>query len=372
MEAQKTMNDEMFMRLAIREAKKGLGWTSPNPCVGAVIIKDNKVIARGYHKKAGTPHAEIHALRRAGSEASGATIYVTLEPCNHTGRTPPCSHALVSAGVGRVVVGMTDPNPMVNGTGIEYLRAHGIEVTSGVLQQQCEALNYPFIKHITQKLPWVIMKAGLSLDGRLNYKKGESGWITGEQSLRDVHKLRNSVDAIMVGRGTVEIDNPSLTTRLSGVRSKDPVRVIVDSRLSTSIDAKVYNLRSEAPTLVFCGEDVPENTIERFRNRGVQVLSVGKNSRGLDLRQILAALGRRNISSLLVEGGASLHGALLKGKLYDHACLYYAPIFAGADGIGLIAGYGVDDRSAAPRLLDVHRRKLGDDIVVSGNLEYPK
>ena len=367
------MNDEMFMRLAIREAKKGLGRTSPNPCVGAVIIKDNKVIARGYHKKAGTPHAEIHALRKAGSEASGATIYVTLEPCSYTGKTPPCSHRLVEARVSRVVVGMTDPNPRVNGSGIEYLRQHEIEVTSGVLQRQCESLNYPFIKHITQKLPWVIMKAGLSLDGRLNYKKGESGWITGEQSLRDVHKLRNRVDAIMVGRGTVDIDNPSLTTRLSsGRRSKDPVRVIVDSKLSTSPDSQVYAVRSEAPTLVFCGEDVPEDKFERFCDRGIQISAVGKSDHGLDLQQILAVLGRQNICSLLVEGGASLHGAFLRHKLYDYACLYYAPLFACADGIPLIAGYGVDGRSAAPRLFDVHRRKLGDDIVVSGHLQYPK
>lgn len=367
------MNDEKFMRLAIREARKGVGRTSPNPCVGAVIVKDNNVIARGYHKKAGTPHAEIHALRKAGSEASGATIYVTLEPCNHTGKTPPCSHALVEAGVGRVVVGMTDPNPVVNGSGIDYLRLHGIEVTSGVLQPQCEAINYPFIKHITRGLPWVIMKAGLSLDGRLNYKKGQSGWITGEQSLRDVHKMRNSVDAIMVGRGTVEIDNPSLTARISGVQSKDPVRVIIDSRLSTSIDAKVYNLTSEASTIVFCGEDATQYDIERFRSRGVLIYTVGKSDdHGLDLQQILAILGELNICSLLVEGGASLHGALLQQELYDYACLYYAPLFAGADGVPLIIGYGVDGRSTAPRLISPQRRKLGDDFVVSGKLDYPQ
>ncbi|MFW2365943.1 MAG: bifunctional diaminohydroxyphosphoribosylaminopyrimidine deaminase/5-amino-6-(5-phosphoribosylamino)uracil reductase RibD [Desulforhopalus sp.] len=365
------MNDDMFMRLAIREAKKGMGWTSPNPCVGAVIVRNNEVIAKGYHKKAGTPHAEIHALRKAGAMASGATIYVTLEPCNHTGKTPPCSHALVEAGIGRVVVGMTDPNPVVNGSGIDYLRLHGIEVISGVLQDQCEELNQPFIKHITQNIPWVIMKAGLSLDGRLNYKEGQAGWITGDQSLRDVHKLRNRVDAIMVGRGTVEIDNPSLTTRLSGVRSKDPVRVIVDSNLSTSLDAKVYNLDSNAPTMVFCGNNVSTDRVELFRNHGVKIYTVNFGDQGLDLHQILIILGQCNICSLLVEGGASLHGAFLQQKLFDYACLYYAPLFAGDKGIPLIAGYGVDGRSSAPRLFSVQRRKLGDDIVVSGKLDYP-
>jgi diaminohydroxyphosphoribosylaminopyrimidine deaminase/5-amino-6-(5-phosphoribosylamino)uracil reductase len=245
-------------------------------------------------------------------------------------------------------------------------------VTSGVLQQQCEALNYPFIKHITQQMPWVIMKAGLSLDGRLNYKKGECGWMTGEQSLRDVHKLRNRVDAIMVGRATVDIDNPSLTTRLSGIRTKDPVRVIVDTLLSTSIDSQVYTVKSEAPTLVFCSDDAPEDKIKRFCDHGIQVSAVGKSNHGLDLLQILAVLGRRNICSLLVEGGASLHGAFLRQKLYDYACLYYAPLFAGADGIPLITGFGAGDRSAAPRLFDVHRRRLGADFVVTGHVQYPE
>lgn len=209
-------NDLRFMRLALREARKGLGRTSPNPCVGAVVVKNNSVISRGYHKKAGTPHAEIHALRKAGEQARGATIYVTLEPCNHTGRTPPCSQAVAAAGIKRVVVGMEDPNPLVSGSGKAFLQEQGIEVVSGVLEKQCRELNLPFIKHISSGMPFVVMKAGISLDGKISYQQGRPGWMTGESSARKVHGLRNSLDAILVGRGTIAIDNPSLTTRLPG------------------------------------------------------------------------------------------------------------------------------------------------------------
>lgn len=365
------MHDEWFMGIAIKEAKKGLGRTSPNPCVGAVIVKNGEIVAKGYHKRAGTAHAEIHAMRKGGESVRGATLYVTLEPCSHAGRTPPCCNAIVNAGLSRVVVGMTDPNPLVHGSGLEYLRNHGLDVVSGVLMRECEAINLPFIKYITQKTPWVIMKAGLSLDGRLNYQKGESGWITGEQSLRDVHRLRDRVDAILVGRGTIEIDNPSLTARISGKRTKDPARVVVDSSLSTSTDAKVYNLASDAPTLLFCGHDVRGDKVAQFRKKNVKVFQIGRSDSGLDLNQLLEILGGEKICSLLVEGGACLHGALLKAKLFDYAHLYYAPLFAGNEGLALVEGWGVKGQSAAPRLRDVHRKRLGDDIVISGKFHYP-
>ena len=205
--------DIYFMRLALDEAKKGLGRTAPNPCVGAVIVKGDKVISRGYHKKAGAPHAEINALRKAGNKIKGATIYVTLEPCNHTGRTPPCSQAVAAAGIKRVVVGMKDPNPLVNGSGNTYLREHGLEVQSGVLEKECIEIDRPFIKHISTGMPFVVMKTGMSLDGKLTYQAGEPGQMTGEKSHRQLHSLRNTVDAILVGSGTVTADNPSLTTR---------------------------------------------------------------------------------------------------------------------------------------------------------------
>lgn len=364
--------DEHYMRLALKEARKGLGRTSPNPCVGAVIVKEGRVISKGYHKKAGTPHAEVHAIRNALESVAGATIYVTLEPCNHTGKTPPCSRAIVDAGLVRVVVGMKDPNPLVNGSGIEFLQSNSVEVTSGVLEGECEAINYPFIKYITQGLPWVIMKAGVSLDGRLNYQRGKSGWITGEQSARAVHELRNSVDAIMVGRRTVEIDNPSLTTRLSRTKTRDPIRVILDSRLSSPLNSKVFHFDSQVPTWVFCAEDASKERMAQFLAAGVKLFTIENNESGLNLHQILRILARDGVCSLLVEGGARLHGALLRERLVDYAKLFYAPVFAGDSGVSLIADHPVEDRNSAPRLDSVTHKRLGDDILISGKLLYPE
>jgi len=362
--------DEQYMCLALREARKGLGRTSPNPCVGAVIIKNGQVIAKGYHKKAGMPHAEIEAIGNASESVNGATIYVTLEPCSHTGRTPPCCLALLEHGFSRVVVGMTDPNPQVNGRGTGFLAAHGVEVTVGVLEQECKALNSPFIKHITKGTPWTIMKAGVSLDGKLNYQNGRSGWITGEKSALEVHKIRNRVDAIMVGRATVAIDNPSLTARLSRGSSKDPIRIVLDSNLATSLTSKVYHLDSQAPTWIVCAEDAPASKKVDFANLGVRLITVGRTEHGLDLHRLLRVLGDNNICSLLVEGGARLHGAFLRSKLYDYAHLFYAPLFAGDKGVGLIEGYQVEGRASAPRLVHVNHKRLGDDLLLSGQVSY--
>ncbi len=366
----KEKQDKQFMRLALKEAAKGLGRTSPNPCVGAVIVKDGQVLGKGYHKKAGTPHAEINALRNASASVMGATLYVTLEPCNHTGRTPPCSRAILDSGMARVVIGMTDPNPLVNGGGIEFLRNNRIEVISGVLEQDCAALNYPFVKHITEGVPWVIMKAGVSLDGRLNYQAGQSGWITGEQSARAVHKLRDTVDAILVGRKTVEIDNPSLTTRLERGSTKDPIRIILDSDLVTSIASRVYHLESQAPTWIVCATDAPSAKKAAFQEMGIRLLALPRAGKGVDLRSLLKVLGQENICSLLVEGGATVHGAFLSEKLFDYAHLFYAPIFAGNQGVPLIDGYQVQHREVAPYLTDLSHKRLGDDIMLSGKLCY--
>jgi diaminohydroxyphosphoribosylaminopyrimidine deaminase/5-amino-6-(5-phosphoribosylamino)uracil reductase len=366
----KEKQDEQFMYMALKEARKGLGRTSPNPCVGAVIVKSDRVIAKGYHKKAGTAHAEIAAIRNSTEPLAGATIYVTLEPCNHTGKTPPCSQAILEMGFSRVVVGMTDPNPLVNGGGIDFLRSNGIEVVTGVLEQDCMSLNLPFIKHITQGIPWTIMKSGVSLDGRLNYQHGHSGWITGEKSAREVHKLRNKVDAILVGRKTVEVDNPSLTTRLPRGLSKDPIRIILDSDLSTSLASKVYHLDSEAPTWVVCAVDAPPSQREGFQKLGIRLIEIERMGKGLDLHLLLKVLGRENICSILVEGGARLHGSFLRLKLFDYAHLFYAPLFAGDQGVSLIEGYQVQNRHTAPRLVDVTHKRLGDDILISGQVKY--
>ncbi len=368
-----TPADLRFMRLALREARKGLGRTSPNPCVGAVVVQGDTVISRGYHKKAGTPHAEIHALHKAGEQARGATIYITLEPCNHTGRTPPCSHAVAAAGIKRVVVGMEDPNPLVRGSGSRYLQEQGVEVVSGVLEEECREVNLPFIKHITSGLPFVVMKAGISLDGKISYQQGQPGWMTGESSSRKVHGLRNSLDAILVGRETIVIDNPSLTTRLPGKHGRDPVRVILDSRLQLSLESKIFHLDSPAPTILFCSQSADEEKKARLRameNVLVHTVECDQDG-GLDLAAVLADLGKMGICSLLVEGGASVHGSFLKKGLVDRVFLFMAPLFAGSSGTPLVSGFPVEDRAQALSLKNVLYRRCGNDLLVQGDLFEP-
>ncbi len=364
--------DETYMGIALEEARKAVGRTSPNPAVGAVIVHKGKIIGKGYHKKAGTPHAEINALvSSAHKDTVGATMFVTLEPCSHTGRTPPCCEAIVKAGMAKVVIGMTDPNPVVNGRGIAFLEKHGIEVVSGVLEQQCKKINYPFIKYITTGLPWVIMKAGVSLDGKLNYQKGQSGWITGDNSGLEVHEIRDRVDAILVGRGTVAIDDPSLTTRCTYKKGKDPTRIILDSDLSLSHDAKTFHLESAAQTWVFCAHDADDQRKEMLSELpGVMVTPIERRGGRLDLKQLLQILGNSEICSLLVEGGAQVHAGFLRERLIDYAHLFYGPLFAGDQGISLLEGFSVQERKNAPRLKDIIYKQLGEDMLVSGRLQY--
>ncbi len=357
-------SDKRYMRLALQEAAKGLGCTSPNPCVGAVIVKAGRILATGYHKKAGTPHAERNAINAAKEPLAGATIYVTLEPCSHTGRTPPCCDAIIEQQFSRVVIGMEDPNPLVNGGGIARLKQAGIEVECGILAKECRQLNRPFLKYIATGLPWTIMKAGVSLDGRLNYQLGQSGWITGKESLRRVHQLRNEVDAIMVGCGTVLVDNPSLTTRLEQGKGQDAIRVVLDSFLRIPLDAKIYTQPSDARALVFCGEDADIEYRKELEALGVIVQPLPLQKGSLPLKEVLVELGKREICSVLVEGGGTLHGAMLREKLYDEAALFYAPLFAGSAGISLVERLSVSGRENAPSLEESVVEQLGDNWLV--------
>ena len=368
-EETRSQDDTRFMRLALREARKGLGRTSPNPCVGAVIVQEGTVVSRGYHKKAGTPHAEVHALRKAGARAIGATLYVTLEPCNHTGRTPPCSHAVAAAGIKRVVVGMEDPNPLVSGSGNTYLQNQGVEVISGILEKECRDLNLPFIKHISTGKPFVVMKAGMSLDGKLSYQEGQPGKMTGEKSLRRLHGLRNHLDAILIGRGTVVADNPSLTTRRIK-KGRDPLRVILDSNLQLSTRSKILHLDSSAPTLIFCSQSAASQkrkTLEKMEGVLLQPVGHGESG-GLDLDAVLTRLGKMGICSLLVEGGATVHSSFLRQGLVDRVMLFVAPLFAGSAGTSLLSDFSVKDRDQAPMLNNVVYKRCGEDLLVQGDL----
>ncbi len=358
---------EKYMEIALEEAKKGLGRTSPNPCVGAVIVKDNKIVGRGYHKKAGTPHAEIHALADAGHQVSGATLYVTLEPCSHYGKTPPCCEAVARAGISRVVIGMLDPNPLVNGRGVNFLEEKGIEVIAGICEDGCRAINRPFIKVITEGLPWMIMKAGVSLDGRLNYQKGNPGWITGRQSKERVHQLRDQVDGVMVGSSTVKIDNPSLTTRFAGKDGKNSLRIILDTHLTTDIQAEVFQTASKVKTVVFCADSIDVKKEQEFTALGVNLVKTPLAVNGrLDIKTVMAKLVECGVNSVLVEGGSVLHGEMLKQQLYDYACLFYAPVFAGDGGVSLATGYEVDKREDRIALRNPVYTQLGEDIMVEG------
>lgn len=367
------MQHEEYMRLALDEAQKGLGRTTPNPAVGAVIVRRGEVVGRGFHKKAGTPHAEVNAIHDAGEAAKGGTIYVTLEPCNHTGRTPPCTQAILQAGLARVVIGAMDPNPKVVGGGADFLRGQGIEVVCGVLEEECQDLIRPFVKHSRTGLPWVIMKAGLSLDGKIAYRRGQGGAVTGSATRRLVHQLRDQVDAILIGIGTAIIDDPSLTTRLEDKDdSRDPLRIVLDSHLRLSPKANMLTQRSAAPTWIFCG---PKAAIEREQaliqaGAVVHRLSLAADGRP-DLSSLLAFLGERQLTSILVEGGAAVHGAFWGQGLVDELRLFYAPYFIGDQGVPIISGFSAAERPLKSPVRRMALQEIDHDFLLRAILDSP-
>lgn len=357
------------MRQALELARQGVGRTSPNPAVGSVVVKGGEIVGRGFHPQAGQPHAEIFALRDAQEQSKGADIYVTLEPCSHQGKTGPCCEAIIEAQISRVFVGVEDPNPLVSGRGIARLRSAGIEVSVGICEQECRHLLAPFKKHISTGTPLVIVKAGLTLDGFLSTSSGDSQWITGEESRRHVHRVRNRVDAVMVGIGTVLADNPLLTTRLP-MGGRDAIRVVVDSQLRIPIDAKILHLESTAKTIIATTELASRDKLLSLnKNPAVEVLVLPLVDNRVDLNGLLKALGQRNIQSLLVEGGAILNQSLFEQRLIDRVMLYLAPtLLGGDDGKGLFAGHGVKRLSDALQLIEVRTQKFGDDVLFEGEV----
>ena len=361
---------EYYMQMAIGLACRALGRTTPNPPVGAVIVRDGKILGRGFHPKAGEPHAEIFALRDAGENAHGADIYVTLEPCSHHGRTPPCCDALIAAGVGRVFVGMVDPNPQVSGKGISRLRAAGIDVHVGVLEKECRRLVAPFVMHTTSGRPLFILKSALTLDGHTATRSGHSQWITSSVSRRHVHQVRDRVDAIMIGSGTALRDNPKLTTRLNPP-GHDPVRIVVDSRLRISPDSHLICHGSCSPTWVVTVAMADEEKIAALKHSaGVEVLKVAATAEGqVDLLALAQCLGQRGVQSVLVEGGSILNNSLFRAGLIDRVMIYMAPkLLGGNDGYGLFSGQGVDSLDDCLHLEDFRVTTLGEDILLEGEV----
>lgn len=313
---------ENFMRLALEQARKALGRTSPNPPVGAVVVREGEVVGRGHHERAGGPHAETQALQEAGEAARGADLYVTLEPCDHEGRTPPCAPAVVAAGIRRVFIGTIDPNPKVSGRGIERLRAGGLEVETGVLGEEARELIEPWEKYIRTRTPFVIAKAAATLDGRIATRTGASRWITGEEARAEVHALRSICDAVLVGARTVRADDPALTARIPGGR--DPLRVILDSRLEISPEARVFS--QPGRTLVACTPQAEGNGAARLAEAGAEILACRATSEGrIDIDDLLVRLGAKGIVSVLVEGGAEVFSSFLAAGRVDRLLLYLAP-----------------------------------------------
>jgi len=349
------------MRRALRLARKGEGRVSPNPMVGAVIVRDGRIIAEGYHRRYGENHAEINAIANATEPVAGATFYITLEPCSHHGKTPPCVEALIASRPGRVVVGTIDPNPLVSGRGIAALQRHGIETNTGVLEEACQRQNEVFFKYIRTGVPFVTLKFALTLDGRIATAAGHSRWISSPPSLRFAHRLRRAHDAILVGAGTVLKDNPELTCR--HVRGENPLRVVVDSHLRTSPDASVFDVR-RSPTIVAMTRKAPVERRRLFEQKGIEVLELGEDEGGhIDLQGLLKLLGQRKIASLLVEGGAGVNTSFLRENLVDRLIAVIAPKIVGT-GINAVGDLGIRQMENALRLSFERITRSGDDLIL--------
>jgi diaminohydroxyphosphoribosylaminopyrimidine deaminase / 5-amino-6-(5-phosphoribosylamino)uracil reductase len=370
-DAHQTDREVGFMRAALDLGRRAEGRTSPNPAVGAVIIRDGAIIASGFHAFAGADHAEVSALRQLTFSAPGAELYTTLEPCDHTGRTGPCTEAILRSGIARVVVGALDPNPVVSGRGMRRLIDAGIEVKQGVLEEDCRALNETFNFAIVHKRPFVVLKAGMSLDGRIATATGESRWITSEDARKEVHVLRNRLDAICVGVGTVLADDPSLTARIEGARN--PVRVILDSKLRTPLNAVVVTSASdgEARTVIATTSAAPARKKAQLEKAGVEVVVLGKDPHGrVDLAQLGRVLFEMELNSVLVEGGPSVLGAFVDRRMVNKVVMFVAPMLIGGESAPpAVAGKGAQRLSDGLSLEQVSVRAVGRDLMITA---YPR
>lgn len=360
------------MRKALRMAAKGSGKTSPNPAVGAVIVRDDKIIASGYHKKAGENHAEVDVLSNLKEKIrSDDVMYVTLEPCNHQGKTPPCTSAIIKSGIKNVVVGMRDPNPSVKGGGVDYLRSKGINVKTGVLEKECEQFLESFTKYTRTGRPFVIGKSALTLDGWTATSTGHSKWVTGEKARQFVHRLRSKVDAIMVGIGTVIADDPLLTSRLNQGKGRDPHRIIVDTHLRMPHNARLLNDESKAFNYIVVNENVDQRLVERIESANTIIIKCPLRDGQIDLDAMLDILGKKAITSILFEGGAGLMGSMIAERLVDKFLIFKAPkILGGSDGIPMVMGKGPVSMSESINLKNINVKKYGDDILISGYPDY--
>lgn len=361
--------DEFYMQKALILAAQAQGKTSPNPLVGAVVVKDGTIVGQGYHQKAGTPHAEVHALTEAGQLAHGATLYVTLEPCSHQGLTPPCTRAIIAAGIKRCVVATGDPNPLVNGRGLSLMKEAGIEVVTGVLRSAAEKQNEIFMKYIKEGLPFVIFKTAMTLDGKIASPSGDSKWVTSEPARLWVHRLRDQVDGIMVGIGTVLADDPMLNTRLPDRKGKDPIRLILDGNLDLPLNSRIVESSPKQPTLVFCAADADRRRMGELEKRGLAVITVEGAPDKLNLRQVLTYAAQRKICSIMVEGGATVSASFIEQGLIDKLYWFIAPkIMGGRSAPSPVGGQGFKTMAEAIDVCDIESEFIGQDLLIKGYL----
>lgn len=361
-------SDEMYMKKAIALALRGRGKVNPNPLVGAVIVKNGKVIGEGYHERYGEAHAERNAVDNAKESVEGSTLYVTLEPCAHYGRQPPCVDLVIEKKFKRVVIGMEDPNPLVAGKSIKKLKAAGIEVTVGIKENQIRKMNEVFIKFITQSIPFVELKSAISLDGKIAAVSGESKWITSEKSRENGHYLRNKLSAIMVGINTVLKDNPSLTCRIPDGRN--PIRVVVDSRLRIPLECNLIKNNNDGKTIVACCEQADKKKAEMLIQAGVKVIKIKSKEGKVDLKELMKILGKEKIDSVLIEGGGTLSFSALKEKIVDKVRFYIAPkLIGGVNSKSCIEGEGFYNLCDAVKLKDLTYRQIDNDLIVQGYIE---
>lgn len=358
---------EHFMKRALKIAEKGWGKTNPNPLVGAVIVKDNEIIAEGFHEALGCAHAEAAALKNACVDVRGSTLYVNLEPCSHYGRTPPCAKAIIDSGIKNVVVGMVDPNPKVSGNGIKMLKDAGINVTVGVMQNEAEKLNEIFINYITRHKPFVIMKAAMTLDGKIASVTGDSKWVSNEFSRNYVHLIRDRVSSIMVGINTVNEDNPSLTARLKSKECTDPVRIIVDSKGRIPLESNVIQAKSKAGIIIATTDLIEKEKEKQLEENNVRIIKTACSKGNVDLRELMDELYKLEIDSILLEGGGTLNYSSLEVGIVDKVMFFISPkIIGGKSAVSPVEGAGIQLMNDAFKLKDINLTKFDDDILIEG------
>jgi diaminohydroxyphosphoribosylaminopyrimidine deaminase/5-amino-6-(5-phosphoribosylamino)uracil reductase len=360
------MDDIRYMRRALALARRGAGWVNPNPMVGAVVVKDNRIIGEGYHEYFGGQHAEINAILKASESVEGSTLYSTLEPCNHQGKTPPCTQRILESKITKVVIGLMDPNPSVEGHGTEFLKSHGIEVTSGVLADEISVLNEIFLKFVTQRKPFVLLKSAMTLDGKIATVANASRWITGSSSREKVHRLRQELSSVLIGVNSVIVDDPMLNVRLDGKKWRNPFKIIADTHARIPLTAKVLSHEPQL-TILATSSLAPEEKIKRLKRLGVQVLNCPLMDDRIDLNWLMGALAAMDIDSVMIEGGSTLAFSALKSGIVDKIINFIAPkLLGGKAAPSPLGGEGIASMNEAVRVRNWKMQKLGEDFVVEG------